>query len=396
MSAVLSQGYAERLASPHEKTALAAVVECARALRSGDVDLDRIQLAEDLCALLDHGSPEVRQEIAAVCDTFPEPFFSAALERLTADVDRFVQSAAKHAGERRARLRKERRVDETREEVLEGILTEIEDAPRAQRRVLAERAVRRGVEHFVGRLDHEVRKSDRSIDRALAALDAEIEAEAPSRAALRVQAATLREHFDFIASMIRRGREYAAQVRPVLAEESLAEVVEIARRQLGDRLGPRAAALAFAAAIDGEIRLQLDRGALLQALQNVFQNAVEAYPASCETMPIHVSAAFAMAGAQVELKVRDQGRGIGKEGLAKLYLPFGSSKPGGTGVGMLIVRTMIAEVHEGELVVESEPGVGTTVTMRLPVAARGRTATPDGPAAARSPRSRTRKGRREG
>ena len=44
----------------------------------------------------------------------------------------------------------------------------------------------------------------------------------------------------------------------------------------------------------------------------------------------------------------------------------GAQKPGGTGVGMLMMRKMIEEVHEGELVIDSAPGEGTSVVFRLP------------------------------
>jgi signal transduction histidine kinase len=350
-----------------EAILLARVAAHAKALRSGDVDLDRMDLAESLSALVDHPSPEVRQAVAGACDTFPEPYFSSALERLSGDVDRFVQNAAKRAGERRARIRKERRKDETREQVLEDLLKAIEGANSAkERRQLAERAVRRGVEHVIGRLEHEVQKSDRAIESAIAALDAEIAKPDPSPAVLRRQIAELREHFGFVRTMITRGHEYAARVRPSFAEESLAEVVDLARRQLFARLGERAGAVDFVNDVDPGLRMHADRRALLQALQNFFQNAVEAYGAGRARLPLHVSSRVLLAGAQVELRVVDQGQGITREGLEKLYVPFGSSKRGGTGVGMPIARKMIEEVHAGELVVESEVDVGTTVIIRLP------------------------------
>ena len=109
-----------------ERALLAAIAECATQLRSGDVNVDRMEVAEALCGLLGHASPEVRQEIAELCDTFPEPYFGRALERLAGDADRFVQNAAKRAGERRARVRKERKKDETREQVLAELLGAIE------------------------------------------------------------------------------------------------------------------------------------------------------------------------------------------------------------------------------------------------------------------------------
>jgi signal transduction histidine kinase len=356
-----------------EKRVLAAVGAYAKVLRGRDVSVDRLELAEGLTTLLDHPSPEVRQEVAGVCDAFPEPYFTRALETLTRDADRFVQNAAKRAGDRRARVRKEQTRDETREQVLEAVLETIDADHGKGARRLAERAVRRGVEHFVGRMEHEVRKSDRAIERALAALQAEIAKPDVSVATLAREATALQAHFGFMRSMIRRAHEYAAHVKPVFADASLAEIVDEARRHLFERLGARAGAVHFANDVGGELRACVDRHALLQALQNVMQNAVEAYGDGNANgrLPLRVSARVLLAGAQVELRVEDEGQGMTADGLAKMFLPFGSCKPGGTGVGMLIVQKMVEDVHEGELVVESVVEKGTSVVMRVPTKQKG-------------------------
>ena len=51
---------------------------------------------------------------------------------------------------------------------------------------------------------------------------------------------------------------------------------------------------------------------------------------------------------------------------AEAFVPFGSRKPGGTGVGLIIARTMIEGVHGGTLSFESARGLGTTVRVVLP------------------------------
>jgi signal transduction histidine kinase len=102
-------------------------------------------------------------------------------------------------------------------------------------------------------------------------------------------------------------------------------------------------------------------------LHNLLDNSVQAYDAGRARMPIQVSARVLLAGAQVEIRVVDRGRGIRPEDVPKIFLPFGSGKPGGTGLGMLTVKKMIEDVHGGELApVESTVDAGTTVTIRLP------------------------------
>lgn len=74
----------------------------------------------------------------------------------------------------------------------------------------------------------------------------------------------------------------------------------------------------------------------------------------------------------VVFSVSDTGIGMTPEQMAKLFQPFTqaesttSRKYGGTGLGLTISRRF-AELMGGSLVVESEPGVGTTFTLTLPI-----------------------------
>jgi signal transduction histidine kinase len=68
------------------------------------------------------------------------------------------------------------------------------------------------------------------------------------------------------------------------------------------------------------------------------------------------------------LTVRDVGRGIPADDLAKVTEPFfttGRSK-GGTGLGMAIVHNLVTSALHGTLHIASQPGAGTTVTIRFP------------------------------
>jgi signal transduction histidine kinase len=109
------------------------------------------------------------------------------------------------------------------------------------------------------------------------------------------------------------------------------------------------------------------RHSLLQALQNVLQNGAEAYDAATPRIALHVAARGRNRGTEIGIEIRDEGSGMSDAQKGHLFVPFGSRKPGGTGVGLLIARKMIEDVHGGSLAIESAKGVGTTVTMRLPV-----------------------------
>ena len=67
---------------------------------------------------------------------------------------------------------------------------------------------------------------------------------------------------------------------------------------------------------------------------------------------------------RVRIEVSDTGCGIPADSLPKIFDPFFSTKPGGTGLG-LSVSAQILEDHGGCLLVKSEPGKGTTITAVL-------------------------------
>lgn len=60
----------------------------------------------------------------------------------------------------------------------------------------------------------------------------------------------------------------------------------------------------------------------------------------------------------------DNGAGIAEENLEKIFEPFFTTKASGTGLGLAITRQII-EQHQGQISIDSTPGIGTTVTIRL-------------------------------
>ncbi|MBL7168302.1 hypothetical protein ISS40_06475 [Candidatus Bathyarchaeota archaeon] len=77
-------------------------------------------------------------------------------------------------------------------------------------------------------------------------------------------------------------------------------------------------------------------------------------------------------GGEVTVSVEDTGVGISEEAQANLFKPLITTKPKGMGLGLPVCKRMI-EVHKGRIEVESEVGVGTTFTVKLPIGAGERT-----------------------
>jgi len=67
----------------------------------------------------------------------------------------------------------------------------------------------------------------------------------------------------------------------------------------------------------------------------------------------------------VSITIADTGKGIDAEEMEKIFDPYFTMKPSGTGLGLAIVHRII-EAHGGEILVESEQGQGTTVSIILP------------------------------
>lgn len=111
-----------------------------------------------------------------------------------------------------------------------------------------------------------------------------------------------------------------------------------------------------------ELRLYADRSMIEQVLINLLKNAVEACCDS-ERPEIHVEA-FRQDGMPV-ITVSDNGSGIVPEALDKVFVPFFTTKPGGSGIGLSVCRQILNR-HGGNITVVSEMEKGTTFTMQFP------------------------------
>lgn len=110
----------------------------------------------------------------------------------------------------------------------------------------------------------------------------------------------------------------------------------------------------------------IDPARLDQVLTNLLSNALKYSPAGGE-----IRLAIHQCGDQAIIAVSDQGIGITAAEQARLFQPFsrGDAVRGvsGTGLGLYISR-QIVERHGGTITVESQPGIGSTFTFRLPLA----------------------------
>lgn len=111
---------------------------------------------------------------------------------------------------------------------------------------------------------------------------------------------------------------------------------------------------------------------LEQLFLNLMSNAYDAMPRGGR---LHVVAAPAPDASQpIAVLVRDNGRGMTRAELARIEEAFYTTKENGTGLGLAICRSIVGDIG-ARMSITSEPGVGTTVALLLPVAS-GRTKEP--------------------
>ena len=146
---------------------------------------------------------------------------------------------------------------------------------------------------------------------------------------------------------------------PQLHPENLNTIVEEAVRFFMPEIQDRGIV------VEQELRsdlplLQLDRDQMKQAFYNVIKNSLEAMKRH-GTLHIRTD----MDDTNVIVSFVDTGSGMSAENLSRVFEPYFTTKPSGTGLGLLIVRRIVRE-HGGELSIESNEGEGLTLTIRLP------------------------------
>lgn len=105
-----------------------------------------------------------------------------------------------------------------------------------------------------------------------------------------------------------------------------------------------------------------DKEQLMRAFSNLIQNALDALTAQVRIVRITTRTSEG----RVEVEISDTGRGISRETMKKIFDPLFTSKVYGPGLGLTFALKIVQE-HRGAISMESEPGKGTTVIVRLPV-----------------------------
>src|SRR5262245_32049693 len=124
----------------------------------------------------------------------------------------------------------------------------------------------------------------------------------------------------------------------------------------------RASGVALSVRVDpGVPAFVFDADQITQVVWNIALNGVEAMDGRGK-LGIDVG----LRGAQVAIAISDTGRGLPVEDQRRVFDPFYSKKPAGTGLGLTIARRIVA-AHGGRIEIESAPGRGACFTILLPL-----------------------------
>jgi len=168
-----------------------------------------------------------------------------------------------------------------------------------------------------------------------------------------------RSEVDRLDSIVTQFLRAIRPSKPQLQPENANTIVEEAVRFFAPEIQDRDIV------VEQELRsdlplLRIDRDQMKQAFYNVIKNSLEAMKRGgilrvrTDRDDTHVLVSFV-----------DTGSGMSAGNLSRVFEPYFTTKPSGTGLGLLIVRRIVRE-HGGELSIESSEGKGLALTIRLP------------------------------
>lgn len=113
------------------------------------------------------------------------------------------------------------------------------------------------------------------------------------------------------------------------------------------------------------VYLKGDPNALYDTLVNLIRNAADA--STGRSAPVRI--ALEQSGGSLRLSVRDEGAGIRPQDMERIFEPGFTTKEfgEGSGMGLVVVQSVVRNMFGGSIKVDSKPGAGTTVTISLPV-----------------------------
>jgi PAS domain S-box-containing protein len=206
---------------------------------------------------------------------------------------------------------------------------------------------------------HEIRNPLVSIKNSVSLLKDEKQLSDEGRQLLEV----VREESNHLAAIVEDFLQFARPKKPAFQMEDVNHLMGESIKRCFDVNGKK---VTWIETYDKNLpNVRLDRYQIHQVVHNLLLNGLYAIGEK-GSIRIKTSSEKTKDGEYVLISIHDTGTGIPDRNLPKIFQPFFSTKEEGTGMGLAICRRIIEE-HKGDIFVESEEGVGTTFTVKLPV-----------------------------
>jgi two-component system CheB/CheR fusion protein len=230
-------------------------------------------------------------------------------------------------------------------------------------RDLSERTMRLSLERLMASAGHELKTPVAALHGYLQLVERHLGPESSRQAqtyAARALAQT-RQVGELVERLFDVSRIQAGRFELVLSQVDLLDIVSSAV-EVAEAL-PNAPAVRVSS-VPGRLRLQADPGRLQQVFVNLLSNAVD-HASTSPTIDVTVS----RAGSWAVVEVRDYGQGIPSDVMPVLFQPYtrlGHKPTAGLGLGLYLAREIVT-AHGGTIAADSTDGVGTAITVRLPL-----------------------------
>lgn len=220
-------------------------------------------------------------------------------------------------------------------------------------------------------LAHEIKNPLAGIQGAVDILIRRRDKNDPEREALEGMRHEVERIDNTVRALLDRARPRLASVRSTSLTNIVARAVSLARGQVANAaLQGHSISIDFAPPTD-PITLRVDPAQIEDVVLNLIINAIESAEGDGQVR-IRVARSQESQDFQTEpeeeatVEVSDDGRGINEEDLHRIFIPFFTTRPGGTGLGLPAVRRIV-RAHGGRVEVNSSPGKGSTFTIHLPL-----------------------------
>jgi PAS domain S-box-containing protein len=207
--------------------------------------------------------------------------------------------------------------------------------------------------HWLGGLRHELGNPVNSVKMALTVLRTHLSEFSPEEISRYVERASA--ELGRIEYLLRSLKTFSLYESFDLTAVRLTGFLTMVARLLEPDLTRRG--ISLRTEVEGKPAALADPRGLHQVLVNLVSNAADAAPTT-------IVISTRLRDAEIELVVEDDGCGIPESRMARLFQPFETTKPTGTGLGLVLVRRLVTAMR-GTVDITSKVGIRTTVTVRL-------------------------------